>query len=155
MKTRRGRILAVLFGACCLLGADTAVAQPSQEEVLRSISENMDAQAGNPARMLALLCAAGALAIVLLVLSQRRKREVAPRPLHHQGKLLREMARSINLKPAELKQLKVLADQQGLDSPLTLLLCPSLLAKALREREGKVDRDTLSAMVKRLKGHPA
>jgi hypothetical protein len=104
----------------------SASAAPTQEDVLRSIGQHIDQQRGDPSKLLALLAAAGGLAILLLVFSHRRKRELSHKALHHHGKLLREIRRAISLKPAELRQLKTLAEAQNVSSPLTLLLCPSL-----------------------------
>jgi hypothetical protein len=137
--------------ACCLLTAPPAFAQPTQEQVLKSIGENIDNQTGGPTRVLALLVAAAGLALLLVVLSQRRKREVAPRSLNHPGKLLREVARSVNLKPAEIRQLKLLADRQQISNPLTLLLCPSLLARAV-QNEAKVDRKLVAGILRKAVG---
>lgn len=125
-------------------------AQPSQSEVLRSIGENIDNQTGGPTRVLALMIAALGLALLLLVLSYRRKREVAPRAINHPGKLLREVSRSMDLKPPELRQLKLLAEKQSLASPLTLLLCPSLLSKAVREHPTTLDRKLISSIARKI-----
>jgi hypothetical protein len=106
--------------------AAPASAAPSQDDVLRSIGQNIDQQKGDPSKLLALLAAAGGFAFLLVVLGYRRKRELTSTALHHHGKLLREICRAISLKPTELRQLRQLADERGLASPLTLLLCPSL-----------------------------
>jgi hypothetical protein len=136
-------VLSTNLGSRCL-------AQPSQSDVLKSIGEGIDNQGGDPTRVLALFIAALGLTLLLLVLSHRRKRVVAPKALNHPGKLLREISRAINLRPAEIRQLKLLAEQQSLASPLTLLLCPSLLARGIKDCEGKVDRETLSGIARRL-----
>ena len=52
-----------------------------------------------------------------------------PKALNHSGKLVKEISKTMNLKPAEIKQLKVLADGQDVGKPLVLLLCPSLLSQ--------------------------
>lgn len=60
--------------------------------------------------------------------------------INHPGKLVKEVSEAINLKPAELKKLKALAEhlnQNGKPvgkNPLVLLLCPSLLAKAMKKK---------------------
>ena len=64
----------------------------------------------------------------------RRRR--TPKALNHHGKLLKELAAAVSLKPAEVKQLKLLADEQKLSNPLTLILCPSILAKAVKRLAG-------------------
>src|SRR5687768_3508788 len=112
----------------------------------------MDQQAGDPSKLLALLAAAGGLAVLLVALGYRRQREVSPRGFNHHGKLLKEMCKAISLKPAERRQLKLLADAQGYASPLTLLLCPSLLARAAQEHEGRVDWKVVSSLARKLQG---
>ncbi len=58
--------------------------------------------------------------------------------------------RTVDLRPAEVKQLKMLADDQNVSSPLTLLLCPSVLAKAVKAKPGKVDRKIMIAVARKL-----
>ena len=113
------------------------LAAPSQEEVLRSISENVDATV-DPTRVLAFLVLAAAVVLLLVVLGHYRKRQVVPKPLNHHGTLLKEVKKASGLRPAELKRLKALAERAGpgdqpLESPLTLLLCPSLMKRATAE----------------------
>jgi hypothetical protein len=127
-NTRTGlAIVSLLALGFWLVATPTgAIAAPSQDDVLRSIGEHIDQQKGDPSKLLAVLAAAGGFAVLLVVLAYRRKRELTSAALHHHGKLLREICRAISLKPAELRQLRQFADEQGLASPLTLLLCPSL-----------------------------
>jgi hypothetical protein len=128
-NTRAGLAILLLLAPGFWLLASTptrAIAAPSQDNVLRSIGEHIDQQKGDPSKLLAVLAAAGGFAVLLVVLAYRRKRELTSAALHHHGKLLREICRAMSLKPAELRQLRQLADERGLASPLTLLLCPSL-----------------------------
>ena len=83
--------------------------------------------------------------------SDRRKREAAPKALNHQGKLLKELAAAISLRQPELKQLKMLADEQNVLSPMTLILCPSVLATAVKQSAGKVDRQTILQIARKLR----
>ncbi|HEX3358418.1 MAG TPA: hypothetical protein VHS31_15700 [Tepidisphaeraceae bacterium] len=124
-------------------------AKPTQEEFLKSLSDNID-NTTDPKKFFAFLAGAAGLVILLAVISQRKKRKVLPKSLNHQGKLLKEIMAQIDLRPVELKQLKILADAQGVSSPLTLLLCPSVLAKAVKERTTKVDRKVLISIAKKL-----
>lgn len=121
----------------------------TQEEVFKSISENVGSTT-DPRKFFAFMCGAGGIIVLLAVLSNRKKRQVTPRTLNHYGKLLKEVTRQINLKPAEVRQLKMLAEAQGVSSPLTLLLCPSVLTKAVKERAGKVDRKIVLSIAKKL-----
>ena len=137
---RRPRWQAMLIASVCAssfiihFSSLSAFAAPSQDDVLRSIGQNIDHQTGDASKLLALLAAAGGLAILLVVVSQRRKREVTHRALHHHGKLLKQVCRAIALKPRELRQIRQLAEDQNVTSPLTLLLCPSLLERAADAR---------------------
>jgi hypothetical protein len=60
------------------------------------------------------------------------------------------VARGVNLRPAEVKQLKVLSEQQNVSNPLVLLLCPSVLSRAVRENPKRVDREVLSGLAKKI-----
>lgn len=105
----------------------------TQQEAFQSIQDNV-ADTGGAGKLLALALAAGAMIVLLAVLSRRKTRASTPKAVNHQGRLLKEVTRSIGLKSAEVRKLKSLADAQSLDNPLTLLLCPSLLAKSLKKR---------------------
>ena len=67
------------------------------------------------------------------------------------------MLRNVPLKSAEVKQIKMLAQDirpRGTDhrveSPLTLLLCPSLLGEAAKQSRGKADLPVVAGLVKKL-----
>jgi hypothetical protein len=124
-------------------------AAPTQEEVFRSIQDNVGSST-DPKKFFAFLTGTVALVILLAVLSKRKQRQIAPKTLNHQGKLLREILRRVDLRPAEVRQLKMLAEDQEISSPITLLLCPSVLAKSVKERAGKVDRKVLMSVAKKL-----
>ena len=127
----------------------TSVAAPTQQEVFKSIQDNVGSTT-DPKKFFAFLIGVVALGILLTVLSKRKQRQVTPKVLNHQGKLLKEVVRQIDLRPAELRQLKTLADSQDVSSPLTLLICPSVLAQAVKDRPGKVDRKVMMAVAKKL-----
>ena len=96
-----------------------------------------------------LLLSAIGLIVLLAVLNQRRRREAAPPALNHSGKLLREVSRVLPLKNAEIKQLRQLADEQSCASPLTLLLCPSLLSKSVQNKSPE-QRKIAAAVAKKI-----
>ena len=135
-----------------------ARATPSQAEVFKSIQENVGQQSDDSGKALAWLAAgAGALIMVLLVGSKLRLRRQTPQGLHHPGKLLREVMKTVPLKPKELKQLKMLAESAGgedgdgaVESPLTLLLCPSVLARTLKTRPAKIDRAVMAQIIRKM-----
>jgi hypothetical protein len=137
-----------LPSALCLLGSAVS-AQPTQQEVFQSINKNVG-DSVDPVKMLAFVLCVVATIILLCIVGHRRNRKVTPKPLNHPGKLLKEVARSMNLKPAEVRQLKVLAEGQDVSSPLVLLLCPSLLSKAVKEQGGKGDRRALVGVAKKV-----
>jgi predicted restriction endonuclease len=126
MKTlfRRG-----LLPACvviCLSRA--ALAVPTNEDILRSFNENMD-QAPDYSRLIPWVCILAGIVAVVIFFRQRQKRQAIPKALNHRGKLLKEMVRSIETDPAEMKRISGLARELDCENPLTLLLCPSLLNK--------------------------
>jgi hypothetical protein len=146
----RARLALVAFTLAFIVRPLSLLAQPTQDEVLRGISRGMDQQSGDPSKMLALLAAAAGLAVLLVVLGYRRQREVAPKALNHHGKLLKELSKALSLKPAEVRQLKLLAEGQDLASPLTLLLCPKMLARAAQEHPGRVDHNAVASIARKL-----
>ena len=103
------------------------------------------------------LLAGAGLVILLAVVSQRRKGVARPRAMNHHGKLVKEVMKAVPLRPAELRQLKVLVEDVGGSapptSPLTLVLCPSLLAKSIRSRQArraKLDRKVVSRLARKV-----
>ena len=98
-------------GHCGHVGA-AAVAQPTQEEVLRQIGQNVgstvDIENGFRTSFAGI-----AFTILVVLYNYRQQRQVTPRTLNHPGKLLKEICNSIELKPQELKQLKILAEDQN------------------------------------------
>ena len=154
----RGAAVFILATGFWILDSAPASAAPSQEDVFRSIQENVGERPSDGSKGFALLLGGGGVLImVLLVASRVRARQSAPRTLQHSGKLLREVMKTIQLKPKELKQLKLLADEtkkdgsaEPVDSPLTLLLCPSVLARTMKDRPPKVDRAVMAQLVRRM-----
>ena len=127
------------------------LAQVKLDDVFKSTQRSMQSGGGSSGAgqfLILLFCAIG-LIVVLVVLQQRRKREVVPVALNHLGKLLREVLKSLPLKSNEVKQLKQLAEEHSCRSPLTLLLCPSLLAKALHAKPA-AERKTLATVARKI-----
>jgi len=127
-----------------------AAAAPTNEEFFRSVRDNIDKPV-DPTKFIAFAMAVVGI-IILMVLFSRKKEQRAAKPkvLNHSGKLLKEIMSAVHLKPAEVKQLKLLAEGQSVSSPLTLLLCPSVFAKAVRAKPAKVDRRVLAQLAKKL-----
>jgi len=135
-------------------GARIAAAAPTQEEVFKSIQDNVGDSADS-GKVLMVLCVGGGFVILLAVFSQRNKREITPRTVNHQGRLLKEIGRGLSIRPKEMKQLKILAEQTSVpggrtvNSPLTLLLCPSVLMKAVQNPRCKADRRVLQQILRK------
>ena len=127
-----------------------AAEQVRLEDVFRSTQESIDGGTG-PGRMVALALALVAFGLLLAALQYRRRVQISPRAINHQGKLVKEVAKGLPLKAAEMRQLTKLAEQKELSSPLVMLLCPSVLAKSLSEAEG-AERATLKRVAQRITG---
>ena len=112
--------------------ATAAAAQLRQEDVFKSISDNVSGS-GDPTPFYAVALIGAGIVLVLSVANYFMKRQARPRAVNHRGKLVKEVLRRVPLRNVEVKQLKVMAAEQGCDSPLTLVLCPSLLAKGIQE----------------------
>lgn len=115
------------------------IAQITQKQVLDSISRNVDQNGSVTSGILLIV---GIIVVIVLVLYLgSAKRNVGPvtargvKVLHHHGKLMKEMNKTLGIRPADAKKLKTLAIERNLQSPLTLLLCPSLLKKPRKPAE--------------------
>ena len=148
-----------LFLSCCVLACVVAAAgahaAPTQEEVFKSISQNVSDGDGSGRTLLAVLLGGVAIVMLLVLLSSRRTREASPKALHHSGKLLKEIMKKVPLRPAELRQLKLLAEAEReagepIDSPLVFILCPSALTSAMRSNRVKVDRKVMAGVARKL-----
>jgi hypothetical protein len=118
-----------IFIAAILLGilapVTLVLATPTNEEILRSFNENMD-QAPDYALVIPWLFAAGGAIAIVMYFRQYQKRQAVPKPLNHPRKLVKEVVKNMQMDPLEMKKLSAQAKELGCDSPLTLLLCPSL-----------------------------
>lgn len=123
-----------LLCAFLIASATPALAQPTQEEVLRSISSSVSESQTSGVTLLLLFTAAVLLIVLLMVTQNRERRQAAPKTLNHGGKLLKEVSKALDLKPPQVRRLKALAEQREVQNPLVLLLCPSLLGPA-KDRE--------------------
>lgn len=129
------RALAIIAVPLLLFAAD-ARAELSQDAVFRSIEDNVS-DSGDSRVLILVLCVMAALILLLALFGRRSQRRAVPKALNNQAKLLREVLKGLPLRSSELKQLKLLcaaartADGEPLESALTLLLCPSVLARSL------------------------
>lgn len=123
-------------------------ATPRQEDVFKSISDNVGGST-DPKFFYILALAGTAFVLLLIVVNSFKNRQARPRAVNHQGKLLKELLKKIPLKGGEVKQLKAMASEQGCASPLTLVLCPSLLAKGMNTK-GKADKRVVMGVAKKM-----
>lgn len=119
------------------------------EDVFKSTQQSINQGPGSQ-RALAIALGVVAIAILLLVLAQRRRQGALPQGLNHPKRLAREVLKATPLKPGDLRQLQKLANEQEVQSPLTLLLCPSLLAKAARGKS-HAERQSVGKIVEKLR----
>jgi hypothetical protein len=147
--SRAKRIVCAVAATCTGLLATAALGAPSQDEVFSSIREHVGDSTGD-AGAIGLLVLGGCVAMAVLVwLSRREVRVASTEVVNHPGKLLKEIVRETGLKPAELKHLKTLAESLEvrqnirLKSPLTLMLCPSVLHRLIREQTTNAEKKQL------------
>ncbi len=119
-----------------------------QEDVFKSISDNVGGST-DPKFFYILALAGAGFVLLLIVVNSFKNRQARPRAVNHQGKLLKELLKKIPLKGGEVKQLKAMANEQGCASPLTLVLCPSLLAKGMNTK-GKADKRVVMGVAKKM-----
>jgi hypothetical protein len=131
--------------------AASALAQPTQEEVFQSINQHVGSTV-DVTKLVPYLVAGVGLVVLLVWITHQKRYRAIPRTLNHAGKLMKEVSKKIRLRPVETKALKIMADEQKVSDPLVLLLCPSLLGKAIRYQESRVDRAQLAELVQRLRG---
>jgi len=125
-----------------------AAGQVKLEDVFKSTKESMDQEAG-PERLIALGLGALAVVVLLVFLQYRRKAESMTKPVNNQNRLLREMTRTLALKDVEMRQLQEMANEQSCSSPLVLLMCPSLMAKALANKSAE-QKKAIAPMIRKL-----
>src|SRR3954471_17914287 len=125
------------------------LAQLKQEDVFKSISENVGSSNTDPRYFYVFALIGAAVVLLLVVVNSFKKREAAPRAVNHQGKLVKEIVKKVPLKSADIKHLKTTAAEQGCASPLTLILCPSILAKGINAK-GKADKRVLMGVAKKM-----
>lgn len=116
------------------------MADMTQQQALDSIRQGMGRSVD-----IQLLAWVGVLVLVIVAvlsfISRRTSVRQRAATLNNAGRLIKEVSREIDLKPAELKKLRALADQLDRSmpssadrNPLLLLLCPSQLAKAMKKK---------------------
>jgi hypothetical protein len=105
------------------------------EDVFRSAAEGTPSSgSGANYILLAVIVVVGGL-VVASMFNQRAPVKKAAKALSNPSKLVKHLARQLGLKSRELKQLRQLAEQEKLENPLVLLLCPSVLQSAAEKRK--------------------
>lgn len=143
--------LKLRLAACStMLVAAVASAAPTSEQFFQGVRENIDKPVDGT-KFLAVILGFVAILLLLVVFTRKKEQRVSrPKVLNHPGKLIKEITHAVHLKPSEMKQLKLLSEGQNVSSPITLLLCPSVFAKAVRAKTNKVDRKVLAQIAKKL-----
>jgi hypothetical protein len=138
-KTRRLRyrgLLAAFLLLGCLWCCPVQGA-PTLKDISRSFDHSVS-QKPDTGKMFAILLGAGGIIALLVVAAHWGQRQEKPKILNSPNRLIREIRRKIHLSNPQIKRLKILADRRGCSSPLTMLLCPSLL----ESRGGKAAKQT-------------
>jgi hypothetical protein len=166
--------LPYLLFAAAMLWLDSIGRGATQEEFFKSVQQSVgNGPAGGngeiTARGFAMFLGILGLVVAVLVLAQKLHRRFAsrkptassrsrplskPTNINQPRKLAKEMAKAAGLSGDELRQLKAVAEQHGHASPLTLLICPSLLIDAARKPETNADKAVLARVARRVIGSP-
>ncbi len=102
-----------------------------QEDVFRSIKTDLTESGYSSATLVITLAGALGLLLLLAFFSRHTKRQATRKAINHHGKLLKEIFKKIPLKPAEHKQLRLLAwaynahndaGRPPIDNPLVMIL---------------------------------
>lgn len=141
-----------IFVALVLAIPPAARATPTAEDVFRSVDGPDESQSSGNMSVLPWICGGIALVLICVVISKRQS-GTSRKTLNSMNKLLHEVQKGTPLRSLHIKQLKLAATALNCDSPLTLLLCPSLMA-ALPKNIGigkkSLDRRALAILVKQV-----
>ncbi len=164
---RFAHALPYLLFAAALLLLDSIGRAATQEEFFKSVQNSVNngpEGGGVTARGFAMFLGVVGLIVATIILAQKiqnrraRAGTAAARPvskptnINQPRKLMKEIAKAAGLSGDELRQLKAVAEQRGHGSPLTLLLCPSLLIDAARREDTDADKAVLARVVRKLVG---
>jgi hypothetical protein len=148
---RRMQLLALCAAMAALAWMAAPVRAMTQDDVFRSIQDNVGKDQDNHL-LWPMLCAVGGVIILLVLYNQRREREVTHAAMNNPSRLLREVEKKAGLKKNEIRQIRMLAAETPEGDPLLMLVCPSLLANALKQcKNRKLDRRLVLTTVARLR----
>lgn len=88
-----------------------------------------------PGSVLLVVAAVVGLIVLISTLNRRDAKPKRPETNSQPAKLLKDVAREMGLRRKDLRELKKLAAISGVDSPVTLLLCPSVMRSAMAKRD--------------------
>ena len=133
------------------------LAKATAAEVFKSVQDSVGdtTNKSSGTSFVVVLLGAAALVLLLSLSSLRFKREAKQKMFNHLGKLLKEVCKRISLRPAEIKQLKLLVanrseEEKPIVNPLVMVLCPSVLAKSLRKPPVKLDRKVIAGLARKM-----
>lgn len=127
-----GWLAAVWVG---VLAPVLAHAGPTLQDISKSFDTKLS-QKPDSLNLTAIVIGIIAVVCILAIASQWGNRQEKPKAVNHSGRLLREMRRKIHLSSPQIKRLKILSERKGCASPLTLVLCPSLLSLSPKRPAG-------------------
>ena len=163
---RVAHALPYLLFAVAMLLLDSMARGATQEEFFKSVQNSVNNGPGVnngeiSARGFATFLGVLGLIVAVLVLVQKvHKRLSARKPaggrplskptnINQPRKLLKEIGKAAGLSRDQIRQLKAAAEERGHASPLTLLLCPSLLIEAARKDDTSADKAVLAHVARR------
>lgn len=164
---RFAHALPYLLFAAALLLLDSIGRAATQEEFFKSLQNSVNntgpGGGGVTLRGFMMFLGAVGLVVALVILNQKLKARAAapkpaPRPLskptniNQPRKLMKEIGKAAGLSRDELRQLKAVAEERGHASPLTLLVCPSLLIEAARKDDTIADKAVLARVARKVVG---
>ncbi|MGN6503947.1 MAG: hypothetical protein ACTHM6_00135 [Tepidisphaeraceae bacterium] len=123
-----------------------ALLATTSDDVFKSMSDSANSQI-NPQQVISVVAALIAIVMLISIFGRRATKPKTAKVVNHQGRLTREMAKAMGLRRRELKRLKQLAEQQGVENPLALLLCPSVLKAAIAKADRPAGRDAAGALI--------
>jgi ABC-type transport system involved in Fe-S cluster assembly fused permease/ATPase subunit len=113
---------------------DHFLATMSDQQAMDSIRQTLGQRVDTT--MMAWAAIATAVVVGAIVYFNQRMRRNS-QSLNNMGKLVKEISQEVGLKPAEIKKLRELAglmNEPVRKNPLVLLLCPSILSKAMKKQ---------------------
>src|SRR6185295_15570026 len=124
------------------------LAEAGVDDVIKALHDSLD-EGPSTGRTLALIGLSVGLLLALVIIQYWRKRQATPRIINNPNRLTRETGGAVHLDRDELAQLARSAEQAGAKNPLTLLICPSLLGKAMVGTSGQ-ERERLVRIGRKL-----